>query len=136
MDDSLFKTLAERYPRTKVMGYVDDLDQLIASSRAGLIADTVGGGFKLRLLSHVFQRLPIIGLCDAIAGLPTRDGEGYLSAVNLNQLVDLVCESIDDIGVLNSIHNKAFEECRKEFSWSHRAQAFSEAISGDGTHLL
>jgi len=136
MDDSLRQILSKDYPDTQVLGFVDDLGVLISSARMGLIVDTVGGGFKMRLLSHVFQRLPIVGLGDAIDGLPTSEGQGYLGASDLHALVGLVCEVIEDVGRLNALHETAFDHCAKSYSWSTRAAAFVGAITGNTSELL
>lgn len=136
MDDSLREFLNKSYADTKVLGFVDDLGALISSARMGLIVDTVGGGFKMRLLSHVFQRLPIVGLGDAIDGLPTPEGEGYLGASDLHALVGLVCKVIEDADRLNTLHETAFNHCAKAYSWNTRAVAFVGAVTGKTSDLL
>lgn len=136
MDSALLKKLQHTWPNVQALGFVDDLEALIASARLGLIADTVGGGFKMRLLSHVFERLPIVGLEDAIDGLPTKKGEGYLGAPNLQTLVDLVGEVIDDTERLNALQNKAFQDCVSEYSWQTRAQNFARSIQDCSNELL
>lgn len=118
------------YPRVRVEGFVDDLEAAISAARAGLIVDTVGGGFKLRLLSHVFQRLPIIGLRDAISGLPTPEGEGFLASSSLEELAELVCTTIDKADVLNSVQERAFADCSAEFSWNQRAAILQSLLDG------
>lgn len=130
MDDGLRLRLSTDYPAVRVLGFVDNIEELIASARLGIIADTVGGGFKLRLLSHAFQRLPILGLTGAISGLPTTNGEGFLATDTLEALVDLVCETIDDVEVLNRLQSSAFASCASAFSWTPRAQAFFAAVAG------
>ncbi|WP_246072426.1 hypothetical protein [Martelella lutilitoris] len=129
MDEALSATLKADYPQARALGFVDDLGALIASARAGIIADTVGGGFKLRLLSHIFQRLPIIGLDEAISGLPTARGEGYLSAPDLASLSDLICETIDDTERLDALQQTAFEDCAQRFSWEQRARDLLKTLS-------
>lgn len=137
MEDSLHYHLKTNYPGAQVLGFVEDLEALIATARMGLIADTVGGGFKLRLLTHVFERLPIVGLSDAINGLPTLNGEGYLGANSLHELAGLVCKVIDDTAHLNALHETAFAHCASAYSWQTRAEAFADAISDEpGSSLI
>jgi hypothetical protein len=130
MDEGFRRQIAEKFPSVQVLGFVADLRGLITSARIGVIADTVGGGFKLRLLSHVFERLPIVGLGDAIAGLPTHSGRGYLGAQNMQELLELVCSVIDDTETLNALQNHAFEDCESEFAWSSRGAGLALAIEG------
>lgn len=128
MDEVFRSMLAERFPAVRILGFVDDLKALVESARMGVIADTVGGGFKLRLLSHVFERLPIVGLADAIAGLPTVHGRGYLGAQDMPDLLKLVCSVIDDTEKLNELQNHAFSDCLSEFSWSNRGASLAHVI--------
>jgi polysaccharide biosynthesis protein PslH len=128
MPDRLRDRLARDYPDLKVLGFVDDPAPLIAQARAGLIVDTLGGGFKLRLLSHVFNRLPIIGLADAIEGLPVEADQGYLAAQDHPSLAHLVLEAIDDFPRLNGIMNAAFDACDGKFSWDSRATQLVAAL--------
>lgn len=136
MDDTLRQTLAKQYPKAQVFGFVDDLEPLVRSARMGVIADTMGGGFKLRLLSHVFQRLPIVGLCDAIDGLPTPEGRGYVGAPDLPSLANLVMHLIDDTDRLTSIQDAAFEDCSAAFSWDARGIALLAAIADGSSQEL
>lgn len=130
MEEALRSHIEQTYPQAKVLGFVEDLDELFASARMGVIADTTGGGFKLRLLTQVFQRLPIVGLRGAIDGLPTSDGEGYLGADNLTELVELVCNIVNDTERLNILHETAFSDCAVAFSWQARAEDFARSMLG------
>ena len=136
MDDDLKSHLRKHYPAVEVLGFVKTLAPQIGSARMGLIADTVGGGFKMRLLSHVFERLPIVGLSDAISGLPTPEGAGYLGASNLGDLLQLVLTVIDDPERLNSLQMRAFNDCERTFAWQSRAEAFRDIINGNPIGLL
>lgn len=136
LDERLRDRLAHEYPRVRVAGFAPDLEAEIAEARAGLVVDTVGGGFKLRLLSHVFQRLPIIGLESAIDGLPTPAGEGYLAARSLDGLVRLVLDAIDRPDVLDVVQQRAFSDCAHDFSWADRARALAAVLGGDASSVL
>ncbi len=136
MDDSLHKRLRADYPAARVLGFVDDLTALAMSARMGVVADTVGGGFKMRLLSHVFERLPIVGLSGAVSGLPTPDGEGWLGADTLTDLVEQVCEVIDNTERLNSLQERAFADCASAFSWRKGADDFVAAMGERRSEVL
>jgi hypothetical protein len=136
METSLRDHLRKTYPFTRVEGFVDGLEALIGSARLGVIADSVGGGFKMRLLSHVFERLPIVGLSDAIDGLPTQEGRGYLGAKDLVSLVALVCRVVDDVDRLNGLHRAAFDDCHSQFAWQARADVFARIVQGAAADVL
>lgn len=128
--DTLRNRLLSTYPDLDVRGFVDDPTDLVLNARAGLVVDTLGGGFKLRLLDHVFNRLPIIGLADAIDGLPTAAGGGYLAAADHAALANMVVAKIDDLPHLNAIMQTAFSDCSGQFSWDTRARALINALGG------
>jgi hypothetical protein len=88
------------------------------------------------MLTQVFQRLPIVGLRDAIDGLPTLEGSGYLAAGSLEGLVELVCDTIDDIELLDAVQNRAFADCVEAFSWSDRARKLSAMLGGSAENVL
>lgn len=136
MDNNLKDTMREKYPKVTVCGFVDDLTGLIQTARMGLIVDTVGGGFKMRLLSHIFERLPIVGLSNAISGLPTIEGKGYIGAPTLETLLDKVLTSIDDVELLNQLQNQAFEDCITEYSWDSRSELFVKALRDESAEVL
>lgn len=136
MDESLKEQLSKLYPAARILGFVDDLGALVGSARMGVVADTVGGGFKMRLLSHIFERLPIIGLTGAVSGLPTPEGAGWLGAESLPELVDLVSSVVDNTELLNSLHNTAFIDSASAFGWQKRAEDFRLALSKHSDSVL
>lgn len=136
MDDSLYKRLKVQYPAARALGFVDDLTALATSARMGVVADTVGGGFKMRLLAQVFERLPIVGLSGAVSGLPTPRGEGWLGANTLPDLVEQVCEAIDNIELLNRLQERAFADCASAFSWRKVADDFVAAVGEHRNEVL
>lgn len=134
--DDLRAKVARQYPMVHVLGFAPDLEAVIAQARAGLVVDTVGGGFKIRLLSQVFQRLPIVGLASAISGLPTREGDGYAAAATIEELVDLVCEIIDQPERLDALQQRAFADCASEFSWAQRAAKLAAVLGPSADQVL
>lgn len=115
----------QQYPQVKLLGFVDDANPLLADCRMGIVPDTVGGGFKLRQLTYVFRRVPMVGLEQAISGLPTPAGEGYLAAPDLKALADLIIKSIDDIETLNAVQERCFADCAGAFGWPARGELFA-----------
>ncbi len=124
----LHDLVQRQYPLVKLLGFVDDADPLLADCRMGIVPDTMGGGFKLRQLTYVFRRVPMVGLEQAISGLPTPAGEGYLAAPDLKALAHLIVTSIDDIDTLNAIQERCFADCAGAFGWRARGELFAELL--------
>lgn len=90
-------------------GRVDDISPFVSASRGGLVADTVGGGFKLKILDYVFARLPIFGLRNALAGTTADEQSAMFLADTLENLADIVVRNVNDLAALNSKEASLFE---------------------------
>jgi polysaccharide biosynthesis protein PslH len=90
-------------------GPVADLSGVFARSRGGLVAEVLGGGFKLKLLDYAFARLPVFGLRLAIEGTTTGEQSAMFIAENLDALADTIVENIDNLASLNRNQATLFE---------------------------
>ena len=123
--------LAARYPGFNFLGFVDDMEAYMQTVRLGLIPDEIGGGFKMRALTHVFLRVPMFALDVAVAGMDLRPGLDYVEAKNLDQLAQIAHSSLDDLNLLNRIQNTAYERCQNSFSWNERGRALHKFIKSN-----
>lgn len=116
--------------------YVEDISEYLSTVRLGLIPDEVGGGFKLRLLTHVFHRVPMLGLRKAIAGSTLRPGADYADAASITDLVAQIDGLVSDVDRLNELQNSAFSHCANRFSWDDRGSDLAEfALAPAGRKL-
>ena len=113
---------------TRFLGFVEDLEPIFRSVRVGIVAERTGGGFKLKTLDYVFNRVPIAAIRGGIAGLPLTPGLHYLSFESMRELARGVATVIDDIGRLNSLQQAAYEKCNTAFDWSDRGRTLCNAI--------
>lgn len=128
IDESLEDTLTARFPSVKFLGFVDDIEALLASCRASVVADFLGGGFKVRLLTYVFNRVPMFALKGAISGLGV-SGPGAFSEFNdLRSLAKGICAKINDLDYLNALQDTAFKGCTGRFDWSERGEMLITAL--------
>jgi glycosyltransferase involved in cell wall biosynthesis len=117
-----------RFRATRFLGYVKDLEPIFRGVRIGIVAERTGGGFKLKTLDYVFNRVPIAAIRGGIAGLPLTPGLHYLSFESMRELAQGVAAMIDDIGRLNSLQQAAYEKCNTAFDWSDRGRTLRNAI--------
>ncbi|MBR0797156.1 glycosyltransferase [Bradyrhizobium jicamae] len=96
-------------PHLSFHGRVDDISPYVAAARGGLVPDLLGGGFKLKVLDYAFQRLPIFGLRNALAGTTSEEQSAMFLAENLNHLADVIARNIDEISALNQNQTALFE---------------------------
>ena len=113
---------------TPFLGFVEDLEPIFRSVRIGIVAERTGGGFKLKTLDYVFNRVPIATIRGGIAGLPLTPGLDYLSFASVRELAQGVVAVIDDIQRLNFLQQAAYEKCKSGFDWSDRGRTLCSAI--------
>ena len=113
---------------TRFLGFVEDLEPIFRSVRVGIVAERTGGGFKLKTLDYIFNRVPIATIRGGIAGLPLTPGLHYLSFASMRELAQGVVAVIDDIQRLNSLQQAAYEKCKSGFDWSARGRTLCSAI--------
>jgi polysaccharide biosynthesis protein PslH len=113
---------------TRFHGFVDNLGEFLAARRMGLVIEETGGGFKLKALDYIFNRVPIAAIRGSTVGLPLIQGVDYLSFASMRELAQGVAAVIDDIERLNSMQRAAYEKCNAGFDWSDRGRTLYNAI--------
>lgn len=102
---------------TRFTGRVDNIRPYLRDVRLALVPDMLGG-FKLKTLDYVFNRLPILAISNAVPGLPLKHGESILLADDHAALTRLVLDAIDNVELLDHIQDKAYDACEDCFEWS------------------
>ena len=121
-------TAKNHFQTTRFLGFVDNLEPIFRSVRIGVVAERTGGGFKLKTLDYIFNRVPIAAIRGSIAGLPLTAGLHYLSFASMWELAQGVSDAIDNIERLNNLQEAAFAECRACFDWAERGRALHDAL--------
>ena len=112
----------------RFLGFVENLEPVFRSVRIGIVAERIGGGFKLKTLDYIFNRVPIAAMRGSIAGLPLTPGLHYLAFDSTRELAQGVATVIDDTERLNSLQQAAYEKCKSGFDWSDRGRTLCNAI--------
>ena len=128
MPASLRKAWEARVKATRFHGFVANLAEFLVARRMGLVIEETGGGFKLKALDYVFNRVPIAAITGSFVGLPLTPGLHYLSFESMRELAQSVAAVIDDIERLNSMQQAAYEICSTGFDWSDRGRTLYNAI--------
>jgi polysaccharide biosynthesis protein PslH len=113
---------------TRFLGFVEDVEAIFRSVRIGIVAERTGGGFKLKTLDYIFNRVPIAAIRGSIAGLPLTADRHYLCFESMSELAQGVADAIDDIERLNSLQQTAYEKCKNGFDWNDRGRTLYNAI--------
>ena len=113
---------------TRFLGFVADLKPIFRSVRIGIVAEQTGGGFKLKTLDYIFNRVPIAAITSSIAGLPLTPNVHYLSFRSMQELAQGIATVIDDIDRLNHLQQAAYKSCESGFDWNDRGRNLCSAI--------
>jgi glycosyltransferase involved in cell wall biosynthesis len=126
-EDELLNRLRTRFPSTTFTGRVPEVVSHIASARIALVPDTLGG-FKLKALDYVFNRLPILAIDGSVPGTPLVPGKSILLYPDHATLARGVLEVIDDFSRLNALQEHAYMACHKAFDSATLAQRLIAAV--------
>jgi len=113
---------------TQFTGTVDHVENYMDSARIAILPERIGGGFKLKLLEYVFNRIPVLALKGSIAGAPLLDDSSILLFPDQTELARGVSRLIDNLGLLNRLQNAAYAACRFAFDWESRGRRLVAAL--------
>jgi len=123
------ESMRKKTVATKFTGPVDDIPSLISEARVALVAERHGGGFKLKVLDYIFNRMPILALNGSVAGVPLQHDDSILLFEDYETLARGTLQVLDDYERLNSLQDRAYAACRDQFNWSSRGQSLMAAIA-------
>ena len=120
--------LRQRFPSVRFEGRVDDVRPYMANARIALVPDELGG-FKLKGLDYVFNRMPILAMRIALPGMPLVDGQSIGLFDSHRALAEGVVALIDDFETLNRRQQAAFEACWMRFDWQRIGRHLIDSIA-------
>lgn len=129
-EKSFLAGLRKRTVATEFTGTVDEVTGYLDAARIAIVPERTGGGFKLKVLEYVFNRLPVFGLTGSVAGVPLRNGDQIMLFPDHAALAHGVLNALDDVDLLNQIQQRAFIACSGQFDWASRGRQLSAAIAG------
>jgi glycosyltransferase involved in cell wall biosynthesis len=127
MEADYLAGLRSRYPSITFVGPVDDVRPYMAAARIALVPDLLGG-FKLKGLDYVFNRIPILAMRVALPGMPLEEGLSIDWFDDHRALACGVTALIDDLDALNRRQAAAFEACESRFDWSRIGRHLCDRI--------
>ena len=128
-EEAFLQRLRRKAVATRFTGRVEDIDPFMQQARVALVPERHGGGFKLKVLDYVFNRMPILALDGSVAGVPLRHEESILYYPDYEALARGVLRVIDDCERLNGLQDHAFSACRNAFDWGSRGRQLMSAVA-------
>jgi hypothetical protein len=124
-----FDELSKMLSATHFTGTVDRVEPYVEDARLAIVPERNGGGFKLKVLDYIFNRIPILALRGSVAGVPLRNEESILLFPNQEMLALGISHVIDDVTQLDHMQNAAFDACRHVFEWRSRGAQLLSAMA-------
>ncbi len=117
-----FDRLRPQLKGTEIVGPVDDIRPYLDNARVAILPERSGGGFKVKMLDYVFNRIPVAALENSFAGVPLTSKKNVLTFNSHEALARGVVEIIDNFDLLNGLQQDAYDACADEFDWSQRGE--------------
>ena len=128
-DEAFLEQLRRQSQATHFTGTVPDIAPYLDQARIAIVPERSGGGFKLKVLEYVFNRVPVFALAGSFAGVPLRHNESAMLFTDHAALAHGVLEAIDDLDRLNRLQERAWAACANRFDWPSRGRQIVQAIA-------
>ncbi len=128
MDSGYRDKLKARWPDVTFTGTVAKVERYLARARIGVIPEVTGGGFKLKSLEYIFNRVPIFAVEKAIIDLPLVAGKSIEVFSDIRSLCRGIAEKIDDVLYLNDMQKHAFDACSGFLSEAEQQDVLDAAL--------
>lgn len=125
----MFERLCPNVTATRFTRAVEDVWPHLRDARLAIVPEEIGGGFKLKVLDYVFNRVPIAALEGSVAGIPLSAPDSMLAFPTLRDLAKGAVEAMSDCRALDRIQERAFATCAGRFDWRTRGAALCQAIT-------
>ncbi len=111
----------------QILGWVDDLDEVLRSCAALLSPLRVGSGTKIKVLEALSRGLPVVATRAGVLGLPVGRRDGCLVAQAPEQLVEMLVQAADPM-VNEGLAAAARASWLRSFAPSVVGPAYDEAF--------
>ncbi|SMF59094.1 Glycosyltransferase involved in cell wall bisynthesis [Tistlia consotensis] len=128
-DPGFFRRIGAGLSATRLVGRVESVAPHLDEARIAVVAERLGGGFKLKVLDYVFNGLPVAALDGSVAGTPLSPPDSMLSFANHRPLAEGVLAALDDLDLLNRLQASAYRACSGRFDWSDRGRELAASIA-------
>jgi glycosyltransferase involved in cell wall biosynthesis len=113
----------------EVIGFVDDLDAVLAQSRVAVVPLRYGAGMKGKILTSLRVGLPTVSSSIGTEGFALTPGEDILVEDDPSMFADAVIRLYTDEAMWTRLSRKELEFARKNFSFDRSRDLFHRLLS-------
>lgn len=116
-------------PGVEILGFVDDLDALLATCRAAVAPVWEGAGIKMKTLTLMGAGLPVAGTTVAFEGIAVRDDQDGLVADDEERLAAALARVLDTPAEAARIGLAAHETIVRDHTWRSVVARYDDALA-------
>jgi len=128
-EEKFLERLRQRSKACTFTGTVPDVTRYMDEARIAIVPERNGGGFKLKVLEYVFNRIPVFALRGSFAGVPLVHDDSVMLYTDHEAMARGVLDTIDDLDRLNRLQDRAFVACRDRFDWASRGHQILSVVT-------
>lgn len=121
--------LAERDPRIRVTGTVDDVRPYLWESAVAIVPLRIGGGTRLKIYEAMAAKLPVVSTPVGAEGLNVRDGENIAIAHSAVAFAERCVALLDDASTRQRMSRNAWEMVAACYSWEVVSRQFEQLLA-------
>lgn len=114
----------------EVLGFVPDLNQILAETAAFIVPLRAGGGMRVKILDTWCWGLPIVSTRIGAEGIQVRAGENILLADEADAFVEAVLRLVEDAGLNQQLRECGRRWVEEQYDWRRIYAAWDEVYSG------
>jgi polysaccharide biosynthesis protein PslH len=129
---------ALRHPNVEVLGFVEDLAQVMRRSQVCVVPLRVGSGIRIKLLEMFAERRAVVSTTIGCEGLGVQNGRHLLIADDPGGFAEAVVRLLDDAPLRAELGDRARSHVENLFDWEKIAAQYEDAyrsVAGPGSPL-
>ncbi len=114
----------------EVLGYVPDLNQVLAETAAFIVPLRAGGGMRVKILDTWCWGLPVVSTRIGAEGIQVRTGENILLADEADAFASAVLQLVEDTNLNRQLRERGRRWVEENYDWRRIYTAWDEVYSG------
>lgn len=123
----------ERLPGVRVLGFVEDLEELLARVAAAVVPLWSGAGIKMKTLTLMGAGVPVAGTPIAFEGVPARDGREARIAEQPHALAGALAELLRDREAAARMGVRGRELVLERHTWDAVGSRYDDILTAAAT---